>query len=408
MRKVFSKRLTYKAGRERKVKDHPYILPIMGLVFGFVVVAALVIFSGGQTLQATDSKVVDLRVDGQTQAVTTRAETVGELIDKLAIELVPEDSIDPAPTTPIIEDGMQVSIERARPVTVIDGQQTIGTVLTASKNPLKIGEQVGIKVYIEDKANFAPGSVDENIIGEKLIIERAKLIYLNLYGTPIELRTHAEAVSDFLAEREIEIPQGDNIQPAIDTVVSDGMQIFILSQGKRVIIQEEVISPPVEYVNDPSLPSGKTVVKEAGQAGKKVTTYEITETNGVESDRKVLQTIVISQPVRELRARGTQLPTLPAIVGDKAAMMSAAGIPADQQAFADHIISRESGWNYQAQNRSSGAYGLCQALPGSKMATAGADWQTNPITQLRWCNSYASRYGGWAGAYNWWIIHHWW
>jgi hypothetical protein len=44
----------------------------------------------------------------------------------------------------------------------------------------------------------------------------------------------------------------------------------------------------------------------------------------------------------------------------------------------------ESGWNVTAANPSSGAYGIPQALPGSKMASAGADWQTNAATQIRW------------------------
>jgi hypothetical protein len=48
------------------------------------------------------------------------------------------------------------------------------------------------------------------------------------------------------------------------------------------------------------------------------------------------------------------------------------------------IWNRESGWRYDAENPSSGAYGIPQALPGSKMASAGADWQTNPATQIRW------------------------
>jgi hypothetical protein len=47
------------------------------------------------------------------------------------------------------------------------------------------------------------------------------------------------------------------------------------------------------------------------------------------------------------------------------------------------IWNRESGWNYQAENPS-GAFGIPQALPGSKMASAGADWATNPATQIRW------------------------
>ena len=47
------------------------------------------------------------------------------------------------------------------------------------------------------------------------------------------------------------------------------------------------------------------------------------------------------------------------------------------------LWNRESGWRYDAEN-ASGAYGIPQALPGSKMASAGADWQTNPATQIRW------------------------
>jgi hypothetical protein len=51
------------------------------------------------------------------------------------------------------------------------------------------------------------------------------------------------------------------------------------------------------------------------------------------------------------------------------------------------IWNRESGWVYDAEN-ASGAYGIPQALPGSKMASAGADWQTNPATQIKWGLSY--------------------
>jgi hypothetical protein len=58
------------------------------------------------------------------------------------------------------------------------------------------------------------------------------------------------------------------------------------------------------------------------------------------------------------------------------------------------LWNKESRWNYQAQNPSSGAYGIPQALPGSKMASAGSDWRTNPITQIEWGLDYiAGRYG---------------
>lgn len=63
----------------------------------------------------------------------------------------------------------------------------------------------------------------------------------------------------------------------------------------------------------------------------------------------------------------------------------------------------ESGWNYKATNPSSGAYGIPQALPASKMASAGADWRTNPATQIRWGLNYISqRYGTPLIAWNTW------
>jgi hypothetical protein len=65
------------------------------------------------------------------------------------------------------------------------------------------------------------------------------------------------------------------------------------------------------------------------------------------------------------------------------------------------LWNKESGWNYQAHNSSSGAHGIPQALPGSKMASAGADWQTNAATQVAWGLGYISgRYGNPCGAWS--------
>lgn len=95
--------------------------------------------------------------------------------------------------------------------------------------------------------------------------------------------------------------------------------------------------------------------------------------------------------------------------GSKADWMRAAGISDADFGYVDYIISHESGWNYHAVNRSSGAYGLPQSLPAGKLASAGADWRDNPVTQLRWANNYAvGRYGSWGGAYRFWVTNHWW
>ncbi len=87
--------------------------------------------------------------------------------------------------------------------------------------------------------------------------------------------------------------------------------------------------------------------------------------------------------------------------------IAASIVPADQLASFDQIISHESGWNVSATNPSSGAYGLPQSLPGNKMASAGADWQTNPATQIKWALSYMnSTYGSPNQAWAFWQIHH--
>lgn len=86
--------------------------------------------------------------------------------------------------------------------------------------------------------------------------------------------------------------------------------------------------------------------------------------------------------------------------------MIQAGIPPAEQTDANFIITNESGWQVTVSNyQGSGAYGLCQALPGSKIASEGPDWRTNPITQLRWCNknAHSGRYTGWASVKAWWL-----
>lgn len=70
------------------------------------------------------------------------------------------------------------------------------------------------------------------------------------------------------------------------------------------------------------------------------------------------------------------------------------GWGADQQAPLISLWNRESGWNPKATNPSSGAYGIPQSLPANKMASSGADWQTNPATQINWGLQYIhSTYG---------------
>jgi flagellar biosynthesis GTPase FlhF len=88
--------------------------------------------------------------------------------------------------------------------------------------------------------------------------------------------------------------------------------------------------------------------------------------------------------------------------------MARSMVPAGQFQCFSNIVDHESSWNYKATNASSGAYGLFQALPAGKYASAGADWQTNPATQIKWGLNYMnSRYGSPCEAWSFWQANSW-
>lgn len=90
------------------------------------------------------------------------------------------------------------------------------------------------------------------------------------------------------------------------------------------------------------------------------------------------------------------------------AMLGRFGWGQSQFPALDKLWQHESGWNPHAKNPSSGAYGIPQALPASKMASAGPDWKNNPATQIAWGLQYIKgRYGSPNGAWGFWQKHHW-
>ncbi|MGI4895280.1 MAG: hypothetical protein ACRYF3_09225 [Janthinobacterium lividum] len=75
-------------------------------------------------------------------------------------------------------------------------------------------------------------------------------------------------------------------------------------------------------------------------------------------------------------------------------MIAERGWGTEQFSCLDSLWTKESGWDYSADNPTSSAYGIPQALPGVKMASVGADWRTNPVTQITWGLNYIeNRYG---------------
>jgi len=385
------------------VYKRPYLVPIVGLLLGVVIVLGVTQLHGGATQRPYDSHIVYVFDEGKRQTIDTKAATVGDLVKRMPLHLIPQDVVEPSLDSKIVEDNFRINVYRARPVTIVDnGQKTVA--ITAQKSPRVVAQDAGVVVYPEDNTNFAQGSLRENTIGEQVNIDRATPVAFNLYGTPLTVRTHTKTVGDLLKEKQVKLSPDDTLTPAAGTPLTDGIAVSVVRNGTQVTTVEEAIDPPTQTVADPSLSLGASAVRQVGVAGKRAVIYQTTTENGVVVNRTIIQSTVVQEPVPQIIARGTIVD----VSGDKTAIMAAAGISSDDYGYVNFIVSHESGWRTTASN-GSGAYGLCQALPGSKMASAGADWETNPITQLRWCNGYAiGHYGSWAGAYSFWISHRYW
>ena len=386
------------------IARHPFGVPITLFVFllGVSVGTFLLITSRHEAKHPQAARIVILSYDHHEQTVPSNEGTVGQLVKKLGIPIHEGDVIEPTPTTRINQDDFRINIYRAVPVKIVDADKVTYS-YSAATTSRSIADQAGISTFPEDTLTTEPvdNFLRDYAIGEQVVINRSTPVALNLYGANIPLRTHAKTVREMLKEKHLKILKADTVTPSLDAPITANLAVSVIRNGIQTVNEAHEIPMPIQIVNDPNLAYGTTAVRQQGAPGKQVVTYQITVENGKEVSRVQLQSVTTLEPVTQIVAKGINLG---GIKGD----MALAGIDPSDYNYVDYIVSHESGWNPQAQN-ASGAYGLCQALPGSKMASAGSDWATNPVTQLRWCNGYAvSKYGSWAAAYNYWVSHRYW
>lgn len=399
----FKRRAAIKNRRRiRKLKivsRHPFAVPVFTFLFLILASATAYAVLVDRDAPYRDARVVIVKHDHMEQVVPSVEPTVGTLLKKLNISLGEGDVVEPALDTPINQDDFRINVYRALPVKIVDGANKTYA-LSAATTPRAIARQTGSQLYAEDRVTADPATnfLKDGAIGEQIVIDRATPVNVNLYGTPEVIRTHAATVGELVKEKGINLASSDQILPSADTPITSNQQIFIAREGVKLQTVNETIPMPVQTILDPNLAYGTNAVRQQGSAGQRVTTYQIDATTGKKS---VIQSIVTQEAVEQIVVRGASL------TGSKGDM-ARAGIAASDFTYVDYIVQHESHWNPTARN-ASGAYGLCQALPGSKMASAGSDWSTNPVTQLKWCSGYAKgRYGSWAGAYNYWVSHHYW
>jgi hypothetical protein len=141
----------------------------------------------------------------------------------------------------------------------------------------------------------------------------------------------------------------------------------------------------------------------------RTTTYSTATVGGAVVDRQVVASAITVEPVTQVvrvgtmeLASGVDITVSPGSAQELGKAMAAErGWGDDQFACLLQLWNKESGWRVDAENRSSGAYGIPQALPGSKMASVAADWRTNPATQITWGLNYvAGRYSTPCGAWS--------
>ncbi len=151
----------------------------------------------------------------------------------------------------------------------------------------------------------------------------------------------------------------------------------------------------------------------ADEIARQTVTESLMETASVDSDQlHVYDTVLDAKLGYQQRVAAERAAFLATPAGAQATAREMAasryGWGDDQFSCLVNLWERESNWNVNSYNASSGATGIPQALPGEKMATAGADWQTNPATQIAWGLGYiAAAYGtpcsawGHSESYNW-------
>lgn len=198
------------------------------------------------------------------------------------------------------------------------------------------------------------------------------------------------------------------------------LSMEMISQAYNPITEKtivEVQSIPFETVTK-NVANGasetKDQVLQEGREGKKEVTYRVKYQNDVEIERTEVSSVVLEEPVNKIvQVRAKQTTSR-----SSSGRTYISGSVAEYQAYARARCSaygwstadfnclvalwnKESKWNPNAYNSGSGAYGIPQALPASKMATAGTDYRTNYKTQINWGLSYiSSRYGSPSAAWS--------
>ena len=373
-------------------------------------------------------KILTIYDRGTKKVIITKKTTISDALKEAEIQIDEKDVVEPAVSEELVASDYQVNIYRARLVVIVDGNSRT-KVTTAFQTAKQIIESAGIKLYDEDITDFVSTSdIISDGVGLQVVINRAIPVNFTLFGKTSEARTHGNTVGEMLKEKNIKLSSDDRVLPSLNTKITNGMDIKVWREGKQIISVEEQVEFEIEKIEDADREVGYSEVQTPGALGTRNVSYEVIIQDGVEISRTEIASIVTVSPKTQIEVVGVKMLLTAGYSSERVSLMDQAGISGDSQGYAAYIIDNENGlwcptrWQGQvgcpaayaekfpgAESSSQVGYGICQATPGNKMATAGSDWRTNPVTQLKWCNSYAvSRYGSWRAAYSFKSTRGWW
>ncbi len=363
--------------RLKIVSRHPFAVPVITFFVLLILSAIAVLLLNRYDSPATNAYVVIISHDHVEQTVPSRQPTVGTLLDKLHITLGKGDVVEPSRQTHINQDKFRINIYRAVPVAITDGANTTFT-FSAATTSRAIAEQSGISLYAEDLLTTSPTSsfISEHAIGETVAIKRSVPIGLILYGTPTVTRTHSDTVGQMLQEKHIVLRNGDTVQPDVNTPISANQQVFILHKGTKIATATQPIPAPVQTIDDPTLTTGTSAVRQQGSPGILLITYQVNEKTGAQTQ---LQSVQLQPPITEIIARGT----------------APVPVSSNLSTWLAKLRACESGGNY-ADNTGNGYYGAYQFSLGTwqRLGNSGLPSNAPPSVQDQAIVQNTNRSGG--------------
>lgn len=240
-----------------------------------------------------------VRADGTERSLTSRAPTVGALLAEVGVRLRPGDRVTPAPGRRL-RSGTVVRVRRAVPVTVvIDG--TARRVRTAARTAAELRRELRIPAalaLVGGGGRLRPGS--------RVVWRTPHRVRLTVDGATRELRTTARDVSGALAAAGVSIGPDDEVVPAPDTPLTDGLAVAVHRITYEERTEELALPAPVLTRDDPALAAGQTRIAQVGAPGRAARTYRIRLRDGREVGRTLIREVTLSPPVARVVARGTR------------------------------------------------------------------------------------------------------